>query len=119
MVAFEYMTLRLSFVAEETTVDPKDPSWVNRPRLRTQGPSIDKMVISEYLEGVFPKSRLQQQFSDEYYFKPNIPSSFIMGGLLPKIAQLGTEGWEVVEYKFSTEGELFAFALLKRKVQKE
>ncbi|MGA2910462.1 MAG: hypothetical protein ABSE04_01495 [Candidatus Microgenomates bacterium] len=35
------------------------------------------------------------------------------------LAKLGATGWEVVEYKFNTEGFGFAQALLKRKVIKK
>lgn len=51
--------------------------------------------------------------SDRSYWSSNYPIEV----LAKYIAILGQEGWEVVEYKFNTEGFGFAQALLKRKIQ--
>jgi predicted pyridoxine 5'-phosphate oxidase superfamily flavin-nucleotide-binding protein len=45
----------------------------------------------------------------------NYPITALAGCL----TKLGSEGWEVVEYKFNSAGLGFAQALLKRKVQKK
>ncbi|QQG41894.1 MAG: hypothetical protein HYV90_01115 [Candidatus Woesebacteria bacterium] len=39
--------------------------------------------------------------------------------LTPIFAEMGAEGWEVVDFKFASGLDSFANALLKRKVQKE
>jgi hypothetical protein len=122
MDVFEYMTLKLYFVEEDVTADPENPKRNSKTFLRTERPLAENAVSIEELGEIFPKVSqwyLPGRGQGFYRFYPNIPSSYVMGGLLPRMSKLGLEGWEVVEYKFSTEGEIFAFALLKKKVQKD
>lgn len=50
---------------------------------------------------------------EETYFR--LDPEDLTEAITPYLTELGAEGWEVIDYKFSTES-IFAQAMLKRKI---
>jgi len=130
MDKFEYATLRLVFEDVELgqmkrdDLSPAYPARDLKTQIMVKGMGLSNPMIID-LKKTFPQKT--HDYYDSHYFTAQIPPSFVMEALLPQIILMGNEGWEVIEYKFSTEEGVielarfkpFAFALLKRKVQEE